>query len=105
NGAEVDAHRLFDPGNDVDDPGTTRPGQASQAEDHRALVLTQDLKPAHQEEDHDEHRGQRTWHGHLLSAARARARRTRSRSPSTAVTSIGSDRKSTRLNSSHVAIS
>src|SRR5947208_3074863 len=92
---EIDAHRLLDPGDDIDDPGAARPDQASQPEDDRPLVLAQHLEPANQEDDHDQQRGPRTRHGYLLSTARDRARRTRSRSPSTAVTSIGSPASTT----------
>src|SRR5207249_1751717 len=92
---EIDAHRLLDPGDDIDDPGAARPDQASQPEDDRPLVLAQHLEPAHQEDDHDQQRGPRTRHGYLLSTARDRARRTRSRSPSTAApVSAVSKRKS-----------
>jgi hypothetical protein len=53
--AQVDADRLLDARDHVDDPGSARPDEAPEPEDDRALVLAKHLEPAQRGHRDDHH--------------------------------------------------
>src|SRR6185503_15127684 len=82
-GAQVDAHRLLDSGDDEDDPRSEHALEAAEEEDHRALVLAQDPDRHHREDDENyDYAADETDHRSISTlSTRPSIPDTRSRSP------------------------